>query len=216
MAYSTSLLTLQRMMPVIEKLETLEPISWQLEDHAAAYKLAYKIREALSIAKDNAKFYPRLAAAADHYAIKVDRESKQVRAIKAQRANLEGVRGENYVVTGLQTAGPPLSTAGPQTAETVINLWNASQPSSAPMHFPQASLTTEELNKLYTWAVAHRPRLMLFVADEALTVQHVDPELEPYAYKPEGVIVETWKPFKPELANGDAARAEREDLQEGE
>lgn len=214
MGYSESIATLERMLPLLKDLAEGRECMW--ETKGSPSYLAYKIREALYIAKENKANYPGLAAAAEAFTIQVIRDgSKRVQAVRAKNtpetSTLASANRITSIVTGLESAGPPVPTAGPQSSQSIIDAWNKTQPRTEPINFPQANLPDIELDRLYTWCQAHVPRLMMLVSGASLTLGPVEPEVEEYAYHPKGMFPSNWKPFKLERRPD----AGSEDLPEG-
>lgn len=182
MGYSTNKQTLISMLPELELLKQGKQCIWTVEN---SKHFAYKVREALYIARLYQKEFPELAIAADMFRIEVLSDS-QVQARLAKGTTAARVKAVGGVVnTGMEEAGPSKRMAGPQTATTIIQTWLDSQPSNDKFFFPEAKLSREELLKLHSWAVKQG---WLFFVDSwtgGLTLQRKTHELEAFAWGPE-------------------------------
>lgn len=173
MGYSTSVeRTLIPLLPLLEPLKT-GPCVWKAKDDgspAPAKRLAYKLREGLYIAKLNKDQYPELAAAAETYRIEIV-NTHTVQARQAASPTEAEVLVGVAPIQGLEKAGRAAATSGQQTAESIIAAWKSAQPSSEPMHFPQANLGEEELLKLYQLVQGLEPEWVFFEFSGAITLK---------------------------------------------
>jgi hypothetical protein len=164
MSYSKSLKTLQSRLPLLDKLQQGVGDQWVLSEHSDVDKFAYQIREALYIADLNAGLYPELALAHQKFRIEiVDRRTVQA-VLRPEPTIVEGRNSPTVTTHGLvhgEKSAPDLM--GPQTAASIIQAWHNMQPSNTPMHFPQANLDEDELERLYKWGMSRQPEWLLFV-----------------------------------------------------
>lgn len=173
MAYSENRSTLDKIRPLLVKLEMGQGDLFNVPPGMSARQLAYKIREALYIANLFAADYPQLAVAAQTFKIKVVNK-RQVQAVLTDKQTMAKVTTGGTVEHGGEVAGV-LSTKvmGKQTAasiiEHILNLQRI-QPSNAPMTWPEGALSYEEKTRLYTWCKAQTPAWLLLIADDQVTV----------------------------------------------
>lgn len=190
MGYSTSTYTLDERIRSgeLDLLAKGQACTWIVSTGNAS-KFAYKIREALYIARIHADTYPALAKAADQYIIEVANASTVFARHTA--ANTEatilatgGSENTGTPTHGLEKAGRAIQSNGPQSQFTIIDTWRRAEPSSEPIHFPTADLDDEQLEQLWLWSQNHRPPLMLMVSGESITVSLWNEHVGQYAWKP--------------------------------
>lgn len=179
MPYSDSPTTLERIRPLLIKLELGQGDVFNAQPNVTAKKLAYKIREAFHIALLFPDRYPELAKAARTFKIQIVKPGKggQVQAVLTDRqVGLPGYSDSNssVAVQGLEPAGPsPLKVMGKQNATSIIEhvlKVQTIQPSNAQMSWPEAGLARDEKVKLYTWAKKQTPPWILLIADDSVTL----------------------------------------------
>jgi len=185
MGYSTNISTLEAQLENLAMLREGKGCIWSTSD---PFRFAYKIREALWIARNvrGAKEkYPELEIAARNFTIEVVGDNQvQARTYGGIPAAVitplsgEGVGGSSHDI-----AGPTRRTKGIQTAASIIQTWLDTQPSNDRYHFPQATLTPNELLKLHSWATQNH--LIFFESDGAITLQRKTLDLIEYAWSPE-------------------------------
>jgi len=185
MGYSTNIKTLEAQLDNLAMLRQGKACAWTVAPNES-HRFAYKIREALWIARNVPEArnkYPELARAAEHFRIEVT-SSREVQA-RAARSTVDAeVRPlGGGVTTGLEAAGPPKALMGPQTAASIIQTWMDTQPSNERYHFPQANLTRDELLKLHGWAV--QQGWIFFESDGAITLQRKTLDVAEFAWSPE-------------------------------
>jgi hypothetical protein len=173
--YSTSPKTLDRIREHLKPLEEGRSCSWTISDGAAG-KFAYKVREALHIARLHSADFPALARAAETFRIIV----KDPRTVVAEPKNQEL---EASVVMPSYGDGAPVGT----DARSIIAEWEKQRPQKS-IHFPEAALPGSELLKLFDWA--EDEGWLLFVAHPALTLRRHEPELAEYSWRPEDLTEE--------------------------
>jgi len=182
MAYSRSKVTLEAIKGELQELALGKPQAWVMANEKSAYAWAYKVREALHIAKAYPSEYPGLAVAAENYVIEV--HFNRVEARRALNTTEFAAQSGEGINQGLELARRAVSTSGKMTVFTIVDSWRKVQPSNDPLHFPQADLTIEELTMLYRWAKAWKPPLMLMVDGPAVTVGPADPHAIQYEWTP--------------------------------
>lgn len=187
MAYSRSIVTLNRLYQYIQPLENGEPYAWICKQ-GYSHTLAYKIREALFVAKLHAESYPLLADAADKLVIEVVSPTKVQARLSVVPTEAMILSGENVSPThGLQSGplGRIVSTAGEQTAFTIIEAWKRSQPNLTPINFPQAKLDYTQLLALWNWCQQWKPRPLMIMEDEgSITLGPTEDAVVAYSWHP--------------------------------
>lgn len=172
MGYSRSRVTLEKMLPHLERIQAGEECTWQTSD---PHKLAYKIREALYIAKLHKDQFPQLARASEQFQIQLQLPDKVTAKKLAATGPVIQVNGDQ------ETRTESLRIEGPQSASTVIEAWlahNAKQ-----IHFPEARMDHSDLEALYNWS--KKRDLIMFVSGSGLTIQPATADLEEYGWSPD-------------------------------
>ena len=189
MGYSRSVQTLINMLPHLELLHQDRPCKWTTEP-GGAHKFAYKLREALYIARLYAGQFPELARAADRYRIEIlsDRQVQARPAAGTTAATVETLPVAT-VTTGMEVAGGPRQMSGPQSAASIMQTWLDAQPTNDKFYFAEARLSNDELLKLHRWA--KEQKLLFFVDDQSggLNLQKEDRDLADFAWSPEDLNV---------------------------
>lgn len=179
MGYSRSTKTLQSRMALIEPLASGGGVTWETEP-GEEHKLAYKIREALRVARHHADEYPKFAALGERYRISIQGPGRVV----AQEIN--PTAQVKVIVPGADRLSGVLPQAeGPTTATQIIQSVLDQPREGLPpkLNFPNAKLREEEKVKLYNWC--HASGWLMFVADSGITLQLFDAELAEFAFNPE-------------------------------
>lgn len=182
MAYSRNKVTLEAIKDQLQELALDKPQAWVMTDERSAYAWAYKVREALHIAKAYPNDYPGLARAAENYVIEV--HVNRVEARRARNTTEFAAQAGEGINTGQEIARRAVSTSGKMTVFTIVDSWRKVQPTNDPLHFPQADLNVEELTMLYNWAKSWKPPLMLMVDGPSVTVGPADPHVIQYEWTP--------------------------------
>jgi hypothetical protein len=191
LGYSTSVVTLQRLYEYIKPLEFGEPYVW-ITDEGEAARLAYKIREALYVAKLHTEQFPELAAAADRFVIEVVSSTKvqarlSIAPTEARILSSHGDVAPQHGDSGSPTLGRIIATSGEQTAFTIIEAWKKSQPNLTPINFPSAKLNYEQLLALWNWAQTWKPKPLMIMYDEesgSLTLGPIEADVVKYSWHP--------------------------------
>ena len=196
MGYSTSRLTLNAQIEAgnLDQLLRGQGCRWIVQPGEAS-KFAYKIREALYIARLYADDYKTLADAAANFTIEVvNPTTVQARLTKTPtEATILTAAPEPHgqppvrsqaPTHGLDIARRPITTAGQQTEFSIIDVWQKAQPSLDPIHFPDAALSNEQLERLWKWAEGRTPSLMIMVSGNGLTLSPIDEAVIEYAWRP--------------------------------
>jgi hypothetical protein len=189
MGYSQSIQTLEarRAEGLLQDLEQGQGCVWTVEPGVRPSDFAYKIREALFIARQHPQRYPALADAQQRFTIEV-LNNRQVQA-RLKRgvttgAIISGVPSP-LPAQGLETVEKGSGTLmGPQTAESIVQYWLNNQPSNASMLFPQAYLTGSDKLTLHRFLSQHH-WLFFEAQDGAITVQPHQADLAEFAWSPE-------------------------------
>lgn len=202
MAYSRSESTLKKMLPELQELALGRAQAW-IVTQGTPHEWAYKIREALFIARIYKDKYPELAKAAESFTVLVDGNRVDARRARNTTEAVALADVHTGINTGLELAGRSVSVSGAQSPFTIIEAWRKSQPSNQPMNFPQAALTEEALGILYKWAQSWKPPLMLMVDGASVTVGPADHHVIQYAWRPAGEAATfSQLPDKPKKIDG--------------
>ncbi len=213
MGYSNSPETLAKIRPMLKEIEAGNPCVWRTPPGGSRL-LAYKIREALRIARMFSSKYPELARASYLFKIR-EPDSSTVRAVSNTANELlalsklelpdpnmqryvepEGVAEVTVDPTQLSLPDDPTEDKGleltpdfpgPQSQFTIISHWTAIKPAPRALRFPEATLTTPQLKQLYRWAKDQKPEIMLLVDDSGVgvTVAVLDPEMAEFQWTPD-------------------------------
>lgn len=184
MGYSTNVSTLELQLDHLKMLREGKACIWTVEPNDV-HRFAYKIREALWIARNVAEArrkYPELAQAAEHFRIEMV-NSRQVQARPARGTPAASVEALGVATSGGELAGPARSMMGPQTAASIIQTWMDTQPSNDKYHFPQANLSHSEMLKLHSWAT--KQGWIFFESQGQITLQRKSRDLEGLSWSPE-------------------------------
>lgn len=205
MAYSRSETTLKKMLPDLQEIALGRPQAWIITQ-GSAQEWAYKVREALFIARLHKSRYPELAAAAESFTVEVV-DSQRVQARRArQTTEAVALADDQNPTHGLETFGRSVQSSGQQSPFTIIEAWRKSQPSNQPIHFPEATLSEDQLTILYKWAQAWKPPLMLMVDGNSVTVGPTDKQVMQYAWRPpeeRGIVAPPAPPKPPKREAGE-------------
>lgn len=184
MGYRNNPELVEQRMYLLEPLLSGENCYWSISPPTRdeAENVAFKIREALRIARQWKNRFPDLAKIANEFSIHV-----------VGPGRLEGRRKTHTRVETGELGAPtqglePFGKEVPQdhlfSADQVIASWRLHQPSNDPLSFTHTALSYEEMVKLWTWCQAQVPKLVLLASDERLTVSLKDPTIEEFTWKP--------------------------------
>lgn len=204
--YSKNPLTAEKMLPYLGPIIRGELCTWQTNEGEADY-FAYKVREALYVARLHQEMYQRAVDVPQPFPegvsqsrgaemVAIAKMAERLRIVVTSRSTVEArfAKGtpEALVLTssatpthGLENPGRSVVTITKQTIWSIKEAWRSSQPSNTPLHFPNASLSYEEMVELYGWAT--EMGLILFEVDGALTVQRKTLDLVEFAWAPQAV-----------------------------
>lgn len=186
MPYSTNPDRLVQLLPYMAHLVQGQNCFWNLEGRkVTAQVFAYRIREALTIARLHADKFPQVAAIADDVVIEVDNHCVLAKFGKVLNAPLPQSIAD-YAAQQAQFASERPVVAPMQiryTLETVSALWAKRQGTS--VNLPAYIPTNDELLRLYDWASVQEPPVMLMPSDAALTLVAHDDELEGMNWTPD-------------------------------
>lgn len=181
--YSKNPSTAQRLLPLLSSIEAGELCTWETE-HGQSDYLAYKIREALYIARlyrDWSQF-SQLAKMSERIRIVTTGPSTVEARLAKGTPEALILTGSGTPTSGYENPGRSSVVLTRQTVATIREAWQRQQPSNTPLHFPSADLSYDELVELYGWAEGLG--LILFEVDGALTVQRKTLELAKLAWAP--------------------------------
>jgi len=186
MPYSTNPDRLVQLLPYMAHLIQRRDCFWNLEGRkVTAQVFAYRIREALTIARLHPDKFPQVAAIADDVVVEVDNHCVLAKFGKVLNAPLPQSIAD-YAAQQAQFASERPFVAPMQiryTLETVSALWAKRQGSS--VNLPAYIPTNDELLRLYDWASVQEPPVMLMPSDAALTLVAHDDELEGMNWTPD-------------------------------
>lgn len=191
MGYSTSEKTLRAMLPYMKPIAAGLPARWTTGPGLTARQLAYKIREALFIAREYPTTYPELAARSRRYRLRI-----------VDHYILEGRPVDIHVELGpipepetldAETSWPvtttPLSeySITPQrevrTVASVIDAWN--QNKGDKLFFPRVGFSPDELCSLWEWS--RRVDVLIFESDGDVTLVKATDDLREFAWTPDDI-----------------------------
>jgi hypothetical protein len=200
--YSKNPVTAEKMLRYLQPLARGELCTWATTEHGADY-FAYKIREALYIARLHKGMYERLIAREGEESSKggayvasqmlgLAKAAERTRIVvispsiveaRLQKGVPEAMVLEGSTPTqGYENPGKSVVRLTKQTPHTIVEAWKAQQPSNTPLHFPHAGLSYEELVELHEWAT--EMQLMIFEVDGAITIQKKTLDLMQFAWTP--------------------------------
>ncbi len=222
MPYNIDRARLDAMLPYLAPLaQGVASAKWQVV-RGSPNTVAYRIREALLIARSFPDEYPDLARYAGDYSISVV-DGNHVQAKRkgplivhtgsAALSTTEPVAGPLGVVDLSALRRPPLtisapfsgiggaelvggfSTDGPQSPESIITLWEKGGSVKRTLYFPSPRLTSRQFAELWLWACSVTPKVMLMVneAEESVTVAQYDPQVAEFAWRPSDKIIDEIK-----------------------
>lgn len=173
MAYSSSPLTVERMLPYLEPLVEGRETFFRTEPGRSRW-LAYKLREALAVAREHPERFPELARL--DFRFEVD-SSREVRAVPRDQTSIE-------VLSAPRPSAARMNTLSVGSAQDVIDHWEAlSEAARTKVYMPNADLSPNELHRLWQWA--SEAGVIFFENAGALTLMPLDEELAPLAWGPE-------------------------------
>lgn len=184
MGYSRNIQTLIDRLKWLGELQQGRACHWDLGENSDPQKFAYKVREALHVAKLFREAYPALAEAADNFTIEVI-GPRQVQARRKKGVtDVQVLTGEARPVSGLETLG---KHEAPQLvgAAAVIEHVIRQQPSNDKHNFPMVSLTNEDLVRIWRWCQSQTPKWLMFVAGNgALTITRWTRDMADLSWSP--------------------------------
>lgn len=185
MAYSTNPDRVVDLLPWMTVLLAGTDCKWDFSNSKTPPQtFAYRLREALYIAKLYPGKFPPVEAIADDLVVEVDGSIVYARHGKVMRAPLPDPIGQ---YASQQTAFSHSTAPAPirYSLSTITALWSKRQSSSImlPMYVPDDA----ELLQLYQWGLAQSPAVMLMPADTELTLIEYDVNLAGMNWEPEGM-----------------------------
>lgn len=193
MAYSVNPETIENRRPMYKEfykaLESGKPAKIEIaRDPLVTRRVARQLREVLYIAARYPERYPKLAEAAERFAIVEVRDGLIEARFKPTKVETS-FRVETSI-QGLEPQGKPVPSVNVTTAAQIIESWKKHLPSSDPIHFKQTVLDEVELTKLWEWATSWKPKLMILIGDHTLTLSHRDPTVSEFAWRPINAVDE--------------------------
>lgn len=162
------------MLPYLDPLLRGEQCDWTTEPNRSGW-WAYKVREALHAASENADRFPELAAAHGTYKIEVT-GSRSVRATP---------RTAPVVLVQSPSVAPhvAMQVEGNLTPLNLIEKWRAKAPGTDKLYFPNAHFDSQQLLEL--WELAKFENIIFFEVSGAITLMVHDEEHAPFSWTPE-------------------------------
>lgn len=178
--YSKSPRAVQRMLHHLDLVQQGRTCAWTVP-YGEADSFAYKIRNALFAAKLHEEQFPALAARAGQFRI-LTVSPMRVEAVLAP----EPTEAEVEVLGATPSAyvgGHPEQHPGPISVELIQSTWQARQPDAAPLYFPGAALSGEDLTRLFEWATDLH--VLMFVSPQGdLTLRRFSQDLAGLEWTP--------------------------------
>lgn len=184
MANSISPKTVENRRELLKDLEAGKTTRWTTAvDPLATRRLANQIREALFVARKFPEQFPALAQAAERFSIHIVTDGLIEARVKPTKT--ETSASSSVPTHGGETLGTErTSLVGLGSAAQVINSWKAHLPSSDALHFTRTQLSQGELRELYKWTRTWKPKLMILVGDDTLTLSLWDVTIKEFAWHP--------------------------------
>lgn len=150
MAYSENPITVERMLPYLEPLEEGGEVRWRAPGKARW--LAYRIREALAIAREHQQRFPSIAEMAEHYRIEVHGKDEVHARLKPR------VEVETEPLTLRAWAPRPYVGMAEaivediSSSEVLMKEWAREGRTAGKLYFPNTDLGPDGLMVLWEWA----------------------------------------------------------------
>lgn len=153
-------------------------------------RLAYKIREAIYVARMFPEEYAEIANRSSSFKVSLLNDH-EVRVTRLTKMTIES-RPAATVEMGDNVSPPAVEqVAGMQTAESIMQRWSLS--AGEMIYFPEANLSREHLMDLWDWCQENS--LMFFVSDNGgLTMQTVRSDLVEFSWHPDDLNSEVQPP----------------------
>lgn len=185
MGYSVNPELVEQRKSLLQPLAEGRTARWDCDpDPIETKRFVYALREALHIAALYPLRFPKLAVAAENFAIVV--ASPGVIEARVKRGKTEASVSSTVATHGLEPQGKLVPEVGMLTAENVISSWRMHLPSSDPLHFTQTRLPFEELVELHKFCRGNTPSLMMLVDEDQglLTLSLFDASVVEFAWNP--------------------------------
>lgn len=185
MGYSVNPELVEQRKSLLQPLAEGRTTRWNCDpDLIETKRFVYALREALHIAALYPKRFPKLAKAAEDFAIVV--VGPGMVEAKVKRGKTESSMSSDVAVHGLEAQGRVVPSVGIQKADDIIDSWQKHLPSNDPLHFTQTQLSFEELVELFIFCKNNTPTLMMLVDEEQglLTVSPFDGSIKEFAWSP--------------------------------
>lgn len=214
MPYNTDPRRLEQLIPYLAPLAEGRPnVEWQVT-HGSPNTVAYRIREALHIARLNPDKYPDLAKNAPDYAIAVKGPTTvtarrktpvnfaapvetlivQPTPTQGQEVDLASLRRQPVAFSAPYPTGSnansvgTFATDGPQTPDSIIEIWSKGGSVKRTLFFPDARLNNRGMCELWLWA--EKNNVMIMAAESAITLAVYDPSVAEFSFKPSPAMLE--------------------------
>jgi hypothetical protein len=179
MAYSTNPITVERMLPYLEPLRGGNEVKYKAPGRARW--LAYRIREALAVAKLHPERFPDFAALGDTLRVLV-RGFDEVHVVHKQRIEVEAL--PQWAESPAPAARAEAVVREVISPEVIVQEWVREGRGGDKLYFPNADLDREALLQLHEWA--QEAGVLLFENLGALTLMPLagNEELREFTWDP--------------------------------
>jgi len=208
MPYSDDKKRLEQMLPYLKSLAEGKNAEFRVT-RGSANTVAFRLREALRLARIYSNDYPMLAKYAGDYSIRVESSTLVLARRRTPLVETDVKAAEQLVEQPTQVSIDPVEAdlarrigakashletiraeaqkelLGAQTPVSIVDAYMRLGSVRPTLNFPDATLDDAELEELWRWADAHTPRLMLMVAPPSVTVALFDPMAAEYSWRPE-------------------------------
>lgn len=185
MGYSSNPAVVVARAHLFEELAAGHPQVWTCEpDPQATKRLAKQLYETLYIASQYPDQFPELAAARQMYSIHVVQPGRIEARLRPTPVVVQTERGTvapslptpTHGIVSPQTGFKHTKQVGLVDAESIIESWREHLPSNDPLYLANTVLELPELLKLYTFCQRNKPRLMLLVGENHITLSLYEAE----------------------------------------
>lgn len=178
MGYSESIKTIENRRHLLGPLLEGQTAVWDCP-LGSEREIAYQIRECFHVARKNPHLIPELQRAANEMEVFIVRSGRVATRWKSAD------NSKMVIVTPTDLATDEPREQGEQTINSIIQRWIDARQEK--LYFSEASLNTEDLQKLHKWAIENG--VLIFWAHPSITLQKHTDELAPFAFDPEEDLI---------------------------
>jgi len=216
MPYNLDPKRLDQMLPYLAPLAAGKAVvEWSVLT-GSPNTVAFRIREALHIARQHPVDYPDLAKVSFDYTIGVDPVTRKVTAKRRGMLTALSMPDTTQAAPSAPAPAPiempdistrwlpkpapspfslpqansvgTFSTDGPQSTDRIITLWQEGGSVKRTLYFPEARLSETQLIELWLWA--DEARVMIMHAEPAVTLSAYNPQVVEYSWRPASEALE--------------------------